>query len=347
VRLTRRGRVLVALTVFAGILAIPALGGYLYLRSVGLYGGSDPGRAVEVVIDEGASVAEIGKLLERKNVIKSAFGFRLATYLDGGAEEIQAGRYEMPTGLSARDALAFLVGEEPASLQEFVMLTVPEGSWVTEFARAVGEQTHISEKAFLRAANSGEMRSDILPDEVDTLEGLLFPSTYQVAEDETAKSLVRRLLTTFEEQAAELDLEARADALGITPYEAVIIASMIEAETRVDEERPKVARVIYNRIELGWSLGIDATVLYALGDRRAPLTTTNLNVDSPYNTRRYAGLPPTPIGAPGRASLEAALAPAEGDWLYYVLADCEGRHAFSETDAEFLQDKAAYQALEC
>ena len=110
---------------------------------------------------------------------------------------------------------------------------------------------------------------------------------------------------------------------------------------------PKVAQVIYNRIRAGWMLGIDATVLYALGDRHAVLTQSALDVDSPYNTRRYANLPPTPIGAPGRASLEAALDPADGPWMYYVLADCDGNHAFSTTDAEFLEDKAHYQTLDC
>jgi UPF0755 protein len=346
-RLTRRGRITVVLVVLALLIAMPALAGYMYLSSIGFVGGSSPGQRVEIVIDEGTGVAEIGKLLERKGVIKSAFGFRLATYLDGGAEDIQAGRYELTTGLTARDALAMLLGEEPASLEEFLTVTIPEGSWLTEFAVAVEEQTGVSEKEFLAAATSGRIRTPILPDDVDTLEGLLFPSTYQVDTAVSADALVRRFLGTFEEQAADVGLARKAESLGVTPYEAVVIASMIEAETRIDDERPKVARVIYNRLERGWALGIDATVLYALGDRRAQLTTSNLAVDSPYNTREVAGLPPTPIGAPGLASLRAAVEPADGEWMYYVLADCAGRHAFSVTDSEFLEDKAAYQQLEC
>jgi UPF0755 protein len=213
-------------------------------------------------------------------------------------------------------------------------------------ADTIDEDTQISGKTFLKLATSGAVRSSFLPEGMDTLEGLLFPSTYQVIDEDTAKTVLKRLVAEFEEQASTLDF-SKADDLGLTEYEIVIVASMIEAETRMDKERPKVAQVIYNRIRAGWMLGIDATVLYALGDRHAVLTESALAVDSPYNTRRYTGLPPTPIGAPGLASLEAALNPTQGPWMYYVLADCDGNHAFSTTDADFLEDKAHYQTLDC
>ncbi len=344
-KLTRRGKVVVILFVLLGLLLVPVAGGYVYLRSVGFYGASDPGPEVEFEIPNGSGAAEIGKILEDKGVIKSAFAFRLAAYFDGGAEEIQAGNYLLPTGLTSRDALKRLTDTDPEGAN-FVTVTFPEGSWLTEMADTVGEGTHISGKKFLQLVTNGSIRSRFLPEGVETLEGLLFPSTYQVIEKDTAKSVVERFTTQFEEQASTLDF-SKADALGLSDYEIVIVASMIEAETRMDEERPKVAQVIYNRIRAGWMLGIDATVLYALGDRHAVLTQSALEVDSPYNTRRYTGLPPTPIGAPGRASLEAALNPADGPWMYYVLADCDGNHAFSTTDADFFEDKAHYQTLDC
>jgi UPF0755 protein len=137
------------------------------------------------------------------------------------------------------------------------------------------------------------------------------------------------------------------DEMGISVYEAIIVASMIEAEASVAGDRDKIAAVIYNRLDEGMTLGIDATVLYAIGEHKEELTVSDLEVDSPYNTRKYPGLPPTPIGAPGSASLEAALNPADGTWLYYVLADCEGNHAFSTSYDEFLQNKENYLALEC
>lgn len=344
--LTRRGRVVAVLSIAAGILVVVALSARAVLASWGLVGASRPGRTVEVVIPEGVGTAQIGDLLEAKGVIRSAFGFRVAAYLEDGAEEIQAGRYLLPVGLTAPDALRALLGDGPVT--DFVMVTFPEGSWLSDFARVLDRETHISGDDFLELAttSAGPSLSPIKPPDVATMEGLLFPSTYQVVEDDTARSLLRRLARELVAQMEDLDLSA-VEAMGYSPYEVVIVASMVEAEAGVEQDRARIARVIYNRLDAGIPLGIDATVIYALGEHKQVLTRTDLEVDSPYNTRIVAGLPPTPIGAPGAASLAAAAAPAEGDWLYYVLADCEGRHAFSETYAEFLEDKAAYQALVC
>ena len=343
--LTRRGLVVVVLTLVMLLFLVPTVSAYASPRSIGVFGGSDPGKRVPLVIDEGATARTIGEVLEEHDVIDSALGFRIAAYLEGGAEDIQAGRYEVPTGLSAPDALSFLVEEGP--VVEFVTVTFPEGSWLTDFATVVGRETHISETAFLDVVENAKVRSELLPADVDTLEGLLFPSTYQVVDTDTARTLAQRLVDEFEEQAQEVDFERKAQTLGITPYEAVIVASMIEGEAAVPEDRDKIARVIYNRLERGIALGIDATVLYALGEHKEELTKSDLAIESPYNTRLVEGLPPTPIGAPGSASLEAAVNPARGEWLYYVLADCEGHHAFSESYDDFLHNKAAYQALEC
>ena len=168
-----------------------------------------------------------------------------------------------------------------------------------------------------------------------TLEGLLFPDTYQVGNDMTEAQALSLMTTQFDAVAAELDLDNRAAALGYTPYQIVTIASMIEEEAKIDDERAKIARVIYNRLGQGVRLDIDATTLYAVGKEGNTLTLSDLDSDSPYNTRKQAGLPPGPISAPGRASLEAALAPADGSWFYYVLADADGRHAFTDSADEF------------
>lgn len=342
-RLTRRGRIVAALGAFAAIALAVAAAGFLYLRSIGVVGSSDPGARVSVTIPEGAGAAAIGRVLERERVIDSAFGFRIAIYLDGGENEIQAGEYELRRGLTAADALAAL---EHGPIVEFVTVTFPEGAWLTDFARIVEEDAGIPSHEFMRAATSGRIRSGLSPPDVETLEGLLFPSTYQIVEDDTAASVVRRLVDEMEEQTAAIDFE-RARDTGVSPYEAVIVASMVEAEAAVDSERATIARVIYNRLNEGIRLGIDATVIYALGKHKETLTQSDLAIDSPYNTRRVTGLPPTPIGAPGLESLRAAVDPADGPWLYYVLSDCEGHHAFSVSYDDFLRDKAAYQDLEC
>ena len=342
--LTRRGRVIVLLTILAAIVAVPAVAANVYLRSIGVWGNSDPGAKVALVVPKGAGVETIGKLLEDKGVIDSAFGFRIAAYLDGGADGIQAGRYELPTGLTARDALARL--REAPPVPDFVTVTFPEGLWLTDFARILEEETQLSGERFLKVLENGKVRSALLPEGSTSHEGLLFPSTYQVSEEDDEVSVARRLVAEMEERVAPIDFGI-AESLGYDRYEALVIASMIEAEAKIDSERPKVARVIYNRLEIGEKLGIDATVNYAIGDHKLGLTVSELAIDSPYNTRLYPGLPPTPIGAPGEEALQAAAAPAEGDWLFYVLADCEGHHAFSASYDEFLVNKAAYEALDC
>ena len=337
---------MVAFVVLIGLLSLPLLGGYMYLRSIGLYGGSDPGQRVEVTIAKGASVNEIGQALEDAGVIDSAFGFRLATFIGEGWEKIQAGTYQVPSSLNARDALTFLVENPPEGPAVFEV-TFREGAWLVDLAAVLERDTGKSSERFLDVATSGEVPSRYRPKGIDTLEGLLFPSTYEISEKDTAREVVEMLAGQFEREADGIDLARRATSVNLKPYEAIIVASMIEAETFRDEERAKVARVIYNRLNEGMMLGIDATVLYALGEHKQTLTSSDLDIDSPYNTRKVAGLPPTPIGAPGLASLEAALDPAEGDWLYYVLADCDGNHAFSTNYDDFLADKAAYQELDC
>jgi UPF0755 protein len=343
-KLTRRGRIISALGILILILGLIATPGYIWLRSIGLLKDSDARGSVRVIIPKGSGVDDIGQILEDENVIDSALGFRFAVYLEGGEEDIQAGEYNVPQGLSAKDALAELKRgpKEP----KIVNVTFPEGSWLTDFAEIIGSQTHIPADEFLKIVESGQVRSRFKPDNVDTMEGLLFPSTYEIGKKETAQTLAQRLADEFENQTAGLGFEA-VEKTGISPYEAVIVASMIEAESRIDEERPKVARVIYNRLNEGIPLGIDATILYGLEKESGELTASELETDSPYNTRKVTGLPPTPIGAPGLESLEAALHPADGEWLYYVLNDCEGNHAFSETYEDFLQNKTTYQNLEC
>lgn len=344
--LTRRGRAIVVLVVLFLLFALPLLGGFVYLRSIGFLGESDPGPKARVVIPRGAGTQTIGRVLEESGVIESTLAFRLATYFGGGVQDIQAGRYEIPTGLTAKDALAALIDSGPLGA-EFVNVTFPEGSWLVDFAARVGEATHLSEERFLDIVENGKVPAAYKPEDVSTLEGLLFPSTYQVVKKDTERSLVTELVEEMEKQMAKLDFEQKAGRLGLTPYEALIVASMIEGEASVGGDRDKISRVIYNRLEQGIPLGIDATIIYAIGEHRTELFESDLSIESPYNTRVVQGLPPTPIGAPGVESLAAAVNPAEGEWLYYVLSDCEGNHAFSEDYNDFLRDKRAYQELEC
>ena len=342
-KLTRRGRATLTLVALLILIGLPALGGIFYLNSIGVTSSSSPGKMVEFEIPEGTNITEVGDLLEKKGIIKSAFGFRVATYLHGGDEGIQAGTYELSSGLSARDALDKIL-EGPDV--KFITVTFPEGSWLTEFASGLTENTDIDGKDFLRTLESGKVDSNLLPEGSTNFEGLLFPSTYQLIEKDTPKTIAQRLVNEMESQLAKTDL-SKAEAMGYSQYEILIIASMIQAEAGVSEDTGKIARVIYNRLHQGIMLGIDATVIYGLGERKNSLTVSDLDSDSPYNTRKVGGLPPTPIGAPGAEALRAAGKPPEGPWVYYVLKDCEGRHAFSVDYDDFLADKANYQDLSC
>jgi UPF0755 protein len=238
------------------------------------------------------------------------------------------------------------MGDARAALEEgprldFTDITVPEGKWVSDVAEIVSAVPGLDASAFTAELGSQVVRSLYQPQDVTNMEGLLFPDTYRIDQNEDEQAVLARMVTKLDEVATELGYAEAAARVGRQPYEVLIVASLVEAEAKVDDDRAKIARVIYNRLEQGMPLGIDATVYYALQRRGGSLTRSDLAVDSPYNTRVNPGLPPTPIGLPGRASLEAAINPEPGPWLYYVLSDEQGHHAFSESYEEFQRNVAA------
>ena len=334
-RRARRWGAALAVLVVVGLLVAAA--GALYLRSL-VDPAGDPGSAVAVEIPTGSSPADIGTLLADEGVIEDAGIWRWYLRVKGGGPFL-AGSYTFRENSSMGDAVAVLDGG-PA-LAAFRNVTVPEGLTVAEVAREVGESGFLDGARFEELLASGAYRSRYQPAEVAVLEGLLFPDTYRLEEGEDEEVLLNRMIAALDGVAQELGYDDAAARTGRSAYEVLVVASLIEAEAKVDEDRAKISRVIYNRLDEQMSLGIDATVYYALGRRGGSLTESDLAVDSPYNTRAQAGLPPTPIAIPGRASLEAAINPEPGPWLYYVLADASGVHAFSEGYPEFLDNVAA------
>lgn len=218
-------------------------------------------------------------------------------------------------------------------------LTLPPGLTLEQIAERVGELPGRDAATFLQHANSGQVRSRYQPAEVTSLEGLLFPDTYRIGnqpsnhEDELA--ILQRLVAEFDARAAAAGIDDAPSTIGRTPYEAIIIASLIEREAGVEEDRPLISAVIANRLRDGELLQIDAAGCYGKGGcDGAPLTDADKLSDSPYNTYRVPGLVPTPISSVGEASLQAALAPAAVSFKFYVLADESGAHAFADTLAE-------------
>jgi UPF0755 protein len=336
-RRERRRGLVILLSALLLLAAMAGAGGIYYNWATGASG---PREKVELLIPTGATGADVADLLAERDVIRSTFVFNLIARLRGFGSGFQAGKYDnLTTNMTVNEALDAL-GEGP--LVETVSASFPEGYRLEEVADRAAEQLGISAQAFRRAARSGTYSiPPYLPKGKDTVEGFLFPNTYDFLTDVDAKGVISRLLEEFETQAESLPWE-QAEALGVSPYEVVIIASMIEREARVPEDRPKIARVIYNRLEQGMALEIDATVQYALGDWE-PILIADREVDDPYNTYLHAGLPPGPIASPGTASLEAALVPADGPWIYYVVIDAEGHHAFTDSYQEFLRLVDRYQ----
>src|SRR6266581_3518933 len=223
-----------------------------------------------------------------------------------------------------------------------VRMTIPEGFRLTEIAARVHSLFGIPTKEFLTEAESGSYTlPPYLPEGKRTVEGFLFPETYQVVQKTaTADSIIRLLLSQFQKEVQDLPWD-NAKKLGVSPYQVVTIASMIEREAKLDKERPLIAAVIYNRLKIHMPLGIDATLQYIDPDPSNGLTASDLLIESPYNTRLHPGLPPTPIASPRLSSIEAALNPAPVSYLYYVLCpkDGPGKHRFSTSYDDFINNK--------
>ena len=326
-----------------------------------------PGDAIELTIPQGASVNEIAGELQNAGVISNATVFRYWLRCDGeltiagflGCDTVvavEAGDYILWENMDfASVRTVFEAGPLP---EVFEIVRIPEGLRWSEMAVRLLEENPAFEWEDLEAAYVSLVReASYLPDDapVRSLEGMLFPATYDINADDLADEhgFLLRLSDEFDRRLARLledpGLHPDIVELGLVPYEVVIVASLIEEEALVSEDRAKISRVIYNRLAEGMRLDIDATACYAAAKPCADLTSADIRQESPWNTRVVTGLPPTPISAPGEASLEAALQPAEGDWLFYVRTDeggVRGAHSFSVTYEEHLEYVEVCRELE-
>ncbi|MFP4502473.1 MAG: endolytic transglycosylase MltG [Candidatus Hydrogenedentota bacterium] len=284
-----------------------------------------PGKTVSVAVPEGITKQEVGEVLVDAGLLEMPVLWRVALVRDGAGTPIQHGVYELPEGLSALQLLRRMYEGpvRPLDVDRF-RVTIPEGLSLAQMAERFDDP-----EAFLEAASDPELIAELGLD-VNSLEGFLLPETYFFDEEPTERDVVRRMAEAFQET-----YERIAEGLPrIEPLTAVTVASLVEEEARVDEERPQVAAVIYNRLDKNMPLQLDATLQYALGKYGQRLLDADKEVDSPYNTYQNPGLPPGPISNPGKASLRAALRPANVDYLYFV-SNADGRtHTFSRTLAE-------------
>jgi len=309
---------------------------------------------VSVTVPKGAGVSEVGDILEKDGVVSSSFFFQLRARLSG--DTLLSGSFPMKKDMSYDDAINVLshtpapppttsagVPKCPRSANSCT-ITVPEGysraqiAPLAKAARVKGSYVAASKSSpFLKPSTYGAKGAT-------SLEGFLFPDTYDVKSGAPAADLIQLQLQDFKRRIKGVNMKY-AKSKNLTTYDVLTIASMIDREVEVPKERKLVAAVIYNRLHQGIPLGIDATIRFATGNYTQPLTESQLATASPYNTRINDGLPPGPIGNPGLASIEAAAHPANVDYLYYVVkpGTC-GEHSFSSTNAQFQQDVQRYNS---
>jgi UPF0755 protein len=331
----RAGRALVgvglAIVVGAGVIVAAAS---LWFRDAVYVDRSLPLAQTDVIIEKGATFADVVRTLEADRVLAHPFAFRLLARFRRVDGDVKAGEYRFPAHQSSDTILQRLVRGE----QFAVWVTIPEGYTTREIAQALAArdlaQASDYDRFFLHEGIVlGGTRTR-------TLEGYLFPSTYLIPTDDGPAAVARILVDQFRKELPP-DAAVRAKALHRTIPEIVTIASLVEREGKADDERPLIASVIYNRLRLGMPLEIDASIEYVFTEHHDVITKRDLEIDSPYNTYRHSGLPPTPIANPGKPSLVAAFRPATSDYLYYV-AKGDGRHAFAKTLAEHNANVARY-----
>ena len=320
----------VALILFALICAV-----IFYVDdSVGPVNSASPTK-VQLTIANGSGLARIARNLEKAGVIKDAFYFKALTRLMGVDNKLQSGFYEFSTDMSAKEIIKKLTSGQVATNK----LTIPEGLTVREMATLVETKTDITATQFMDAARKYK------PDFLDTydvefpVEGFLFPNTYQIPYNTTADQLIAMMVNEFKEKAGTDTVTVRGRIL--TKRELITIASYIEEEARRDEDRAKISEVIYNRLDKGMRLQLCSSVLYVLNVKKERLAISDTKIDSPFNTYRNAGLTPGPISNPGLESIEAAIQPADVDYLFY-LSTPDGTTYYARTYNEHLRNVKKY-----
>ncbi len=297
----------------------------------------DPGAegpAVVVTIRSGSGIAGVATELSKEHVISSSLALRVYLLVKG-APFVEAGGYLM----HRNEGLA-LVSAELAAGPDVFDVTVDPGLTVAEVARLVGDLPGRSPAGFMAAVRSGLVRSPWQPASSTNLDGLLGTGTFQILPGEPYLAVLRDMVNRFVAQADAAHLDRYARALGVSPYQALTVASIVQKEGVYTVNDAKVARVVYNRLARGMPLQMDSTVLYSLGQDGGTVTPADLRLDTPYNTYLHTGLPPTPIAFPSAAALHAALHPAAGSWLYFVVVTRSGLEAFSDTYAGQLANEA-------
>ena len=340
-RRPRRGR---ALTVLAVVILIPVLaGGAAVLWFQHRLDGSSGGQEITVAIPANTSTNAIANVLEKQGVIDSTLAFRLYTRVFHHSK-LHSGTFRLREHMGVRAAVAAL---ERTTTPTRLVLSIRPGLWLSEIAVQVHDQLHLNPLTFVRLVKTGAVRSKYQPAGTTSTEGLLYPDTYFFTPRSTELDVVTAMVNRFDEIAGSVGLAHAAAAHGVSPYDAVKIAALVQSEAKYAADGPLVASAIYNRLARGMPLDIDAMILYFNGTHSTKDFARLRQIDSPYNSYLHAGLGPTPISAATQANLLAAVQAPHTSYLYWVNGDCDGHLAFATTQQEQNANVSHYEQLTC
>lgn len=337
-------KIIVAVICIAVVIAAGVL---FYIGGLGKALDSENTQTVNVTIPSGSGTIQIGQQLEENSIISSADKFKLWSRIKGYDSQYKAGTYALSPSMDFQTIADIIVGGKVNT----VNFTVPEGYTIYQTARVIADSGLGDYDTLVSLIEAADFDYDFLDgaqNNKNKLEGYLFPNTYTIDEGMSEEQIIKIMLDEFEKQPLKAITDKKLSSQhnassGRSINEIITIASIIERECKVDEERKLVASVIYNRLEKGMPLQMCSTVQYVLGKQKEVLTYVDTRIESPYNTYTNAGLPPGPICSPGLAAVQAALHPADTDYLYFVLSEkLDGTSNFSSDYAQFERDKAAY-----
>ncbi|NBI06709.1 endolytic transglycosylase MltG [Senegalia massiliensis] len=335
---------MVKVLIISVVLLIIVLGGLKYYYELNTRPVSSDGeqKSVKVEIQSGSTTSDIAKILKENNLIRDKNVFRIVSRIKGTEGKLKAGFYEFDSSMTPEEILnKLVVGGKDG---ETIKFTIPEGFTIEEIAEKLANENIINKDKFIDLTYDIEKFSkeykflNDIPEKMN-MEGYLYPNTYQIYKDSTEYEIIKRMLDEFNNKYNEI-IKNKEIPLDLSVYELITLASLVEREAKVDKDRNLVSSVIYNRLKIDMPLQIDATIQYALENRKEKLTYDDLEVDSIYNTYKNKGLPVGPICSPGIESINASLNPENTDYIFYVLKkDGSGEHFFTDDYNEFLKVK--------
>ena len=295
---------------------------------------------IQISIESGASASDISSQLASEGVISSQLAFELYLRNENLTDKLRAGDYEIPNNLEFSEITNILLKGPP--LKTYT-ITIPEGLWISETLLSISSQTGFDYDLLKNSLLSGQVKSTNLylndPSELYNWEGLLYPNTYQIDVESNGEEILQLMVDELESVTERLMNEYDLPSWISSYNELFTVASLVEAESKLQEDRPLVSSVVKNRLNDNMLIQIDATVLFALQKRKSQVLLVDLQIDSPYNTYKYLGLPPTPISGFGERSIKAVLETPENDYLYYLLTDKNGKMSFTNDYTDFINMK--------